>query len=284
MEHQSNFYPLATTGHSPIASELIKIKNNRTVTTTLDVAAMFERRHNNVLRDVKNLECSDEFRHLNYEEREYQDGGGRTYPIIEMSKDGFTILAMGYKGKKAMQFKEAYIAAFNYMEDLLHQQSRQAQQLAERIDARLDRLEKVINRVHIGFTRYSEVSAFVLACCVSGHTGMAVEKDAAYQAYCRFCRATGREPENKSHFCGKVYCGVKGAYASTLTRHGKRVPAIRGLDLLPDHDQIIEGLARQHKDKMRRELEARKARYLDIQWRLNPAVPAQGNGGCHGIQ
>lgn len=90
------------------------------VTTSMNVAEVFGKQHKNVLRDIKELDCSDDFRQLNFElsysEREMPNGGVKKEPYYTMTRDGFTFLVMGYRGKKAAQFKEAYIKAFNRME------------------------------------------------------------------------------------------------------------------------------------------------------------------------
>jgi len=93
------------------------------VTTSRDVAVVFNKRHYNVIRDIQGLECSKDFTDLNFELSTYQDSTGRTLPYYEITRDGFTFLAMGFTGKKAATFKEQYIAAFNAMEQkLMHQQ------------------------------------------------------------------------------------------------------------------------------------------------------------------
>ena len=86
---------------------------------SLIVAQMFERRHDNVLRDIKTLDCSDEFRRLNFEESSYINEQGKKQPCVNMTRDGFTFLVMGYRGKKAARFKEAYIKRFNEMESFI---------------------------------------------------------------------------------------------------------------------------------------------------------------------
>lgn len=86
---------------------------------SLIVAQMFERRHDNVLRDIKTLDCSDEFRRLNFEESSYINEQGKKQPCVNMTRDGFTFLVMGYRGKKAARFKEAYIRRFNEMESFI---------------------------------------------------------------------------------------------------------------------------------------------------------------------
>lgn len=94
-------------------------KTEVTVVSSLDVAETFGREHKNVLRDIRELECSDEFRWLNFEQSEYMNKQNRRQPMYYMTRDGFTILVMGYTGEKAMHFKEAYIKQFNAMEKAL---------------------------------------------------------------------------------------------------------------------------------------------------------------------
>ena len=95
-------------------------KEEVTVVTSLDVAETFGKRHADVLRDIENLECSDDFRERNFALSKYSvENNKRSYPMYYITKDGFTILAMGYTGEKAMKFKEAYIKQFNAMEKAL---------------------------------------------------------------------------------------------------------------------------------------------------------------------
>ena len=102
--------------------ETIK-RNHReiNVVTSIDIADTFERRHDNVLKDIRDLKCSDEFRLLNFEEISYRDSYGKNLKAYYITRDGFTLLSMGYGGEKAMRFKEAYIRQFNNMERLLHE-------------------------------------------------------------------------------------------------------------------------------------------------------------------
>lgn len=80
------------------------------------VARYFEKEHKNVLADIRNLDCSEEFRRLNFQPSSYKNDQGKKQPCYYMTRDGFVFLAMGYRGKKAAQFKEMYIKRFNKME------------------------------------------------------------------------------------------------------------------------------------------------------------------------
>lgn len=100
--------------------EIMKVnKEDVTVVTSLDVAETFEKRHDHVLRDIKELGCSDEFRLSNFGESSYTNSQNKKQTMYYITRDGFTLLAMGYTGEKAMRFKEAYIKQFNAMEKAL---------------------------------------------------------------------------------------------------------------------------------------------------------------------
>ena len=93
------------------------------VTDSLAIAEVFEKRHDKVLRDIKNLTCSEEFKMLNFGESSYINKQGRKMPLFVIKENGFYMLAMGYTGEKAMQFKERYINEFQRMRTLLESQN-----------------------------------------------------------------------------------------------------------------------------------------------------------------
>jgi len=99
--------------------ELVVLKDQQAKTSSLKVAEAFNREHKLVLRAIRNLECSNEFNRRNFVPIEYIDKNGEKQPAIEMTKDGFVFLAMGFTGKKAAEFKEAYIAASNKMDEFI---------------------------------------------------------------------------------------------------------------------------------------------------------------------
>ncbi|EHL70238.1 rha family phage regulatory protein [Synergistes sp. 3_1_syn1] len=77
---------------------------------------MFEKRHDNVLRDIKEFIVDESFGLLNFEESSYINSQNKEQPEYLMTRDGFTLLAMGFTGAKAMQWKIKYAEAFNTME------------------------------------------------------------------------------------------------------------------------------------------------------------------------
>lgn len=100
--------------------EIMKFgREERVGCTSLDVAATFGKNHFHVLRDIEALGCSEEFNLSNFGLIEYTDTKNRKQKAYCMTRDGFTLLVMGYTGELAMKFKEAYIKQFNAMEAAL---------------------------------------------------------------------------------------------------------------------------------------------------------------------
>lgn len=95
-------------------------KETVAMTDSVKVANYFGKQHKNILRILENLGCSDDFRRLNFKPAKYTDEQGKPRPMVFMTYDGFTLLVMGFTGKKAMQFKEQYIAEFNEMKRWLN--------------------------------------------------------------------------------------------------------------------------------------------------------------------
>lgn len=100
--------------------EIMKFdKEERVAVTSLDVAETFGKDHRHVLRDIRDLGCSEEFRLSNFGQSTYINSQNKKQPMAYMTRDGFTLLVMGYGGELAMKFKEAYIKQFNAMEKAL---------------------------------------------------------------------------------------------------------------------------------------------------------------------
>ena len=84
-------------------------------TDSLAVARVFEKGHKNVIRSIENLP-EDDFSQLNFEPAEYYDAQGKPRKMYKMTRDGFMMIAMGFTGEKAYEWKKQYIAAFNRLE------------------------------------------------------------------------------------------------------------------------------------------------------------------------
>lgn len=108
-------------------------KDEQVFCTSLDVAKVFGKQHKNVLRDIENIlndlrEIGTSNDLLNFElsfkvhKIQGFKGRERKYPYYNLTRDGFSLLAMGFTGKKALQFKIAFINAFNEMERIIKNQ------------------------------------------------------------------------------------------------------------------------------------------------------------------
>lgn len=84
--------------------------------SSLQMAEEFGKLHKNVIADIRNLDCSDEFNRLNFQPVKYTDEKGEKRPMFLMTRDGFMFLVMGYRGSRAAAIKEAIIKRFNDME------------------------------------------------------------------------------------------------------------------------------------------------------------------------
>lgn len=95
--------------------------NGKAMTNSLLVAQGFGKQHKDVLETVRNLTSAEFSADLSqmFAEVELPDAYGRLQPAYIMNRDGFSLLVMGFTGKRAMQFKIDFINAFNQMEDKL---------------------------------------------------------------------------------------------------------------------------------------------------------------------
>ncbi len=171
----------------------LEIIEGQITTTSNQVAEHFGKRHTHVLRAIRNLLAElPENARPNFGLSEFTDNTGRTLPAYRMTRDGFTLLAMGFTGKEAMQWKVAYLTAFNQMEaQLLAQAIRhhnpaiaydrispaQAQDLKEIVAAivqagiqgygetwaRFQRKFKVNSYLELPATQHLEARAYLLA-------------------------------------------------------------------------------------------------------------------------
>ena len=106
----------------------VAVSNGKVTTTSLKIAEVFCKPHKDVLKAIRSLETPEDFNRRNFSPVEYSDAKGEKRPAYCITKDGFTLLAMGFTGAKAMQFKIAYIEAFNAMERELQKLSQKMTQ------------------------------------------------------------------------------------------------------------------------------------------------------------
>lgn len=127
-------------------NELIELKNNEAVTTSLKVAEKFHKRHDKVISEI-------ERKYPKLIKGDVRNGGakffvkgtyenrGKTYPMFYMTRDGYSLLVMGFTGEEALEWKLKFIEAFNKMELLLAERAT-ATWLEERRTGMLTRKEE----------------------------------------------------------------------------------------------------------------------------------------------
>lgn len=193
------------TTNRAIAMPDLTIVDGQITTTSNQIAEHFGKRHDVVLRAVRNLECSENFRLHNFAESSYTNEQGKKMPCYRITRDGFSFLAMGFTGKEAAQWKEAYITTFNKMEaelrgktveanpaiDYTRISSAQAQDLKEIVQAIVDakvqsygetwrRLQnkfRVNSYLQLSASCYEEARAYLIAKLPAGYAGDLFEKE-----------------------------------------------------------------------------------------------------------
>lgn len=96
----------------------LEVVDNAVYTTSLSVAEVFNKNHKNIIRKINEFP-KDNFTKLNFELSKYIDSTGRILPCYKITRDGFSLLVMGFTGEKAYKWKVEFIKVFNEMEKRL---------------------------------------------------------------------------------------------------------------------------------------------------------------------
>lgn len=97
----------------------VTYENDQMLVSSLEVSRNFHKEHKNVLQAINNLAAENSAAKNLFYESTYENRG-KQYPMYLMNRDGFTLLAMGFTGKDALEWKLKYIQAFNEMEAKLN--------------------------------------------------------------------------------------------------------------------------------------------------------------------
>lgn len=157
-------------------NELVIMKDQRAVTTSLQVAEAFEKKHKNVIQTIEekinSAENSADYKDM-FAQGVYVDSRGREQKMYYLNRDGFIFIAVGFNGKKADKFKLEYIKEFNRMEkaikeeriqlpsdpmkvlELIFEANKNTDKKVERIDKDVDYLK---NNQRLDQTEYSYIS------------------------------------------------------------------------------------------------------------------------------
>lgn len=126
---------------------ILSMQNGEPVVSSRQIAENFEKRHDHVMRDIEDIMRGlpkNGDTPMFYKTEYIHEQNGQTYPMYLMNRDGFTLLAMGFTGKAALEWKLKYIAAFNEMEKKLTEQPQltRSQLLATALIAAHEELEE----------------------------------------------------------------------------------------------------------------------------------------------
>lgn len=97
-------------------AHLVQVENEQVVTDSRKVAEVFGKEHKNVIQAIENITAENSAVSSMFYETDYTAGTGKHYKMYLLNRDGFTLLAMGFTGKQALEWKLKYIKAFNEME------------------------------------------------------------------------------------------------------------------------------------------------------------------------
>lgn len=156
---------------------ILSTQNGEPVASSRQIAESFEKNHRDVLRAVDNLkEDVRNFAQMFFETT-VPDSYGREQRAYLMNRDGFTLLAMGFTGKAALEWKLKYIAAFNEMEKKLTEQPQltRSQLLATALIAAHEELEEKEKRI----AELTPDAEFARAVCIADNcrTATSIAKD-----------------------------------------------------------------------------------------------------------
>lgn len=126
---------------------ILSMQNGEPVVSSRQIAESFEKRHDHVMRDIEDIMRGlpkNGDTPMFYKTEYVHEQNGQSYPMYLMNRDGFTLLAMGFTGKAALEWKLKYIAAFNEMEKKLTEQPKltRSQLLATALIAAHEELEE----------------------------------------------------------------------------------------------------------------------------------------------
>lgn len=102
--------------------KMVMASDGQVFTTSKKIADYFGKRHDNVLRKIRQVrdECPDDFARLNFEEADFIDKNGDVQPMFKLTKDGYILVVMGFTGKMATLIKVRYIEAFNWVAEQIN--------------------------------------------------------------------------------------------------------------------------------------------------------------------
>lgn len=160
---------------------ILSTQNGEPVASSRDVAKRFGKEHKNVMQAVANLVAENSAAKSMFHLSSFENRG-KKYPMYLMNRDGFSLLAMGFTGKEAVQWKLKYIEAFNAMEKQLAQQHRDQREVQDA------NIQNAIDRVIGARKALDKKTAFLDECRKAREENKAVYLQA--KSLCGIAKAT----------------------------------------------------------------------------------------------
>lgn len=113
--------------------DLVKVHDGAAWTNSTIIASRLNKSHADVLRAIRNIESSPQFRLRNFVESSYLNEQGREMPSYEIARDGAMFLIMGFTGREAAVWKERFIEAFNEAERHIDNRNKSIEELSEEL-------------------------------------------------------------------------------------------------------------------------------------------------------
>ncbi|SME96578.1 Rha family transcriptional regulator [Desulfovibrio gilichinskyi] len=216
MAEQNLANSITSDNSSVVGSPTLIITNGKPVVSSLTIADHFGKQHKNVLQSIDKLEVPVKFNELNFQPVEYLDAKGEARPAYNITRDGFTLLVMGFTGKKAMQWKIRYIEAFNAMEqELLRVRNRPIE-------------NETIQAISDCLIRDNSVHAFIEEACEVASWGR-VSKTELYESYQIYCKRTQCRAVHRARFFTDLYAMIRSVKETRPRVNGERPRMLWGI-------------------------------------------------------
>lgn len=128
-------------------NDLVIMKSQKALTTSLKVAEVFSKAHRTVLDKIRNLTAQNSAVKKMFAESTYVNRKGQEQPMFYMNRDGFSLLTMGFTGEAALQFKLEYIEAFNRMDKLIRNEDNLPQTPEEQLQLTMVVANRLVKRM-----------------------------------------------------------------------------------------------------------------------------------------
>lgn len=211
---------------SVVGSPTLVVSDGRPVVSSLTIAEHFSKRHDDVLKKIKQLDIPQEFRLRNFAESSYINAQNKEMPCFNLTRDGFAYLVMGFTGKKASAWKISYLEAFNAMEAELLQRDENTNIYIGTIDSKHP-------------LWFDHIHTFIQSECRCEPNSV-VSKDDIYTHYCNFCIRNNASPIHRTRFFTALYC-LASYIRETRPRVGnKRCRMLANISVTPQLEAVAK--------------------------------------------